>query len=130
MSIDLNIPSLSYAESHWDSKRLMSNKLIKEIINEKTKSGVEYNCLHIPMLIFNIIETNHSFEPGENASLEMSSVWYVGSVYDLKCYVDLQLPSDRVILKQDKISIRDNKISHILDGENLQTELEIIVSNC
>jgi hypothetical protein len=54
---------------------------------------------------------------------------HMGSINGIEVYLDLFSPSDTIVLKYDKIIMRDNKIEAILNGEELKEEIEITILN-
>jgi hypothetical protein len=129
MEIDLNKDSnLSYAETSFELAQLKSNRLIKEIIEQRNKTG--QNFMIVPMSIYNILEVNKSFKFASLDSLmNEDPLRHMGSINDIEIYLDLFSPSDTIILKYDKSVIRDNKIDVLLNGDKLKEEIEITVLN-
>lgn len=129
MLIDLNKDSnLSYAETSFEMAQLKSNKLIKEIVMQRNKTG--QNFMIVPMSIYNILEANRSFQFAPlNSLMSEDSLRHMGSINGIEVYLDLFSPSDTIILKYDKSIMRDNKIDALLNGENLKEEIEITVLN-
>ena len=130
MIIDLNKDGnfLNYAETSFELAQLKSNKLIKEIVMQRNKTG--QNFMIVPMSIYNILESNMSFKYAPLDSLmDEDPLRHMGSINDIEVYLDLFSPSDTIILKYDKSIMRDNKIDAILRGEELKEEIEITVLN-
>jgi len=129
MIIDLNKDNtLSWAETSFELAQLKSNKLIKEIVMQKNKTG--QNFMIVPMSIYNILEANKSFQFAPLDSLMSEDpLRHMGSIHNIQVYLDLLSPSDTIILKYDKSVMRDNKIDAILNGEELKEEIEITVLN-
>ncbi len=130
MIIDLNKDSNAhfYAETSFELAQLKSNKLIKEIVMQRNKTG--QNFMIVPMSIYNILESNISFKFATLDSLmNEDPLRHMGSINGIVVYLDLFLPSDSIILKYDKSIMRDNKINSILNGEELKEEIEITVLN-
>jgi len=129
MIIDLNKDdTLSWAETSFELSQLKSNKLIKEIVMQRNKTG--QNFMIVPMSIYNILEANHSFKFAPLDSLmNEDPLRHMGSIYGIEVYLDLFSPSDTIILKYDKSVMRDNKIDAILNNDKLKEETEITVLN-
>ena len=129
MTIDLNKDErLGYAETSFELSKLKSNKLIKEIVMQRNKTG--QNFMIVPMSIYNILEANKSFQFSSITSLmDEDPLRHMGSICGIEVYLDLFSPSDTIILKYDKSIMRDNKIDAILNGEELKEEIEITILN-
>lgn len=129
MIIDLNKDNnLNYAETSFELSQLKSNKLIKEIVMQRNKTG--QNFMIVPMSIYNILECNKSFQFAPIESLmEEDCLRFMGSIFGINVYLDLFSPSDTLILKYDKSITRDNRIEAILNGDELKQEIEITVLN-
>ena len=129
MIIDLNKDvNLSYAETSFELSQLKSNKLIREIVMQRNKTG--QNFMIVPMSIYNILESNKSFQFSSITSLMVEDpLRHMGSINGIEIYLDLFSPSDTIILKYDKSIMRDNKIDAILNGEELKEEIEITILN-
>jgi hypothetical protein len=129
MVIDLNKDTnLNYAETSFELAQLKSNRLIKEIVMQRNKTG--QNFMIVPMSIYNILEANKSFKFAPLDSLMDEDILrHMGSINGIEVYLDLFSPSDTIILKYDKSIMRDNKIDAILNGEELKEEIEITILN-
>jgi hypothetical protein len=129
MTIDLNKDeSLGYAETSFELSKLKSNKLIKEIIMQRNKTG--QNFMIVPMSIYNILEANDSFKFARLESLMSEEMLrHMGSINGIEVYLDLFSPSDTITLRYDKSIMRDNKIDVILNDSKLKEEIEITVLN-
>ena len=129
MIIDLNKDNnLIYAETNFELAQLKSNKLVKEIIIQRNKTG--QNFMIVPMSIYNILEANKSFKFAPLDSLmSVDLLRHMGSINGIEVYLDLFSPSDTIILKYDKSVMRDNKIDAILNDDKLKEEIEITILN-
>ena len=129
MIIDLNkYDTLSWAETSFELSQLKSNKLIKEIVMQRNKTG--QNFMIVPMSIYNILEANKSFKFATlDTLMNEDSLRHMGSINGIEIYLDLFSPSDTIILKYDKSVMRDNKIDAILNNDNIREEIEITVLN-
>jgi hypothetical protein len=129
MTIDLNKDErLGYAETSFELSKLKSNKLIKEIIMQRNKTG--QNFMIVPMSIYNILEANDSFKFARLESLMSEELLrHMGSINGIEVYLDLFSPSDTITLRYDKSIMRDNKIDVILNDSKLKEEIEITVLN-
>jgi len=129
MTIDLNKDErLGYAETSFELSKLKSNKLIKEIVMQRNKTG--QNFMIVPMSIYNILEANDSFVFARLESLMSEELLrHMGSINGIEVYLDLFSPSDTITLRYDKSIMRDNKIDAILNDSKLKEEIEITVLN-
>jgi hypothetical protein len=129
MTIDLNKDErLGYAETSFELSKLKSNKLIKEIVMQRNKTG--QNFMIVPMSIYNILEANDSFVFARLESLMSEELLrHMGSINGIEVYLDLFSPSDTITLRYDKSIMRDNKIDVILNDSKLKEEIEITVLN-
>jgi hypothetical protein len=129
MEIDLNDTQLGFAETNYESMRLKSNKLIKEMQFYISSENLDHNFMIIPMSIFNILETSPSFKHSHIDERESPGILYVGDIFGFKCYLNIHQPSDTITLSYDKSIMRDNKIDSILNNDKLKEEIEITVLN-
>jgi hypothetical protein len=129
MTIDLNKDErLGYVETSFELSKLKSNKLIKEIVMQRNKTG--QNFMIVPMSIYNILEANDSFVFARLESLMSEELLrHMGSINGIEVYLDLFSPSDTITLRYDKSIMRDNKIDAILNDSKLKEEIEITVLN-
>jgi hypothetical protein len=129
MIIDLSKgDTLSWAETSFELAQLKSNRLIKEIVMQRNKTG--QNFMIVPMSIYNILEANSSFKFAKLDSLmNEDTLRHMGSINGIEIYLDLFSPSDTIILKYDKSVMRDNKIDAILNDDKLKEEIEITILN-
>ena len=129
MTIDLNKDErLGYTETSFELSKLKSNKLIKEIVMQRNKTG--QNFMIVPMSIYNILEANDSFKFARLESLMSEELLrHMGTINGIEIYLDLFSPSDTIILRYDKSIMRDNKIDAILNDSKLKEEIEITVLN-
>ena len=129
MTIDLNKDErLGYTETSFELSKLKSNKLIKEIVMQRNKTG--QNFMIVPMSIYNILEANDSFKFARLESLMSEELLrHMGTINGIEIYLDLFSPSDTIILRYDKSIMRDNKIDVILNNSELKKEIEITVLN-
>jgi hypothetical protein len=113
MVIDISTTSHSHL-SYKDEYIVKSNKLLTELNRINIKMNIKHNYIIIPMAVYNILEHNDNFkstiyESGDGPVL-------VGTIGEFKCYLDIHLPPDRVIVSWDKQTARDVKINSILKG--------------
>jgi hypothetical protein len=113
MIIDISTtsyPNLSYRDEY----RVKGNKLLTELNRMNIKMSIRHNYIIIPMTVYNILEFNDNFlsvkyESGDGPVL-------VGSIGDFKCYLDIHLPPNEIIVSWDKQTSRDVKLESILNG--------------
>ena len=93
MTIDLNKDErLGYTETSFELSKLKSNKLIKEIVMQRNKTG--QNFMIVPMSIYNILEANDSFKFARLESLMSEELLrHMGSIHGIEVYLDLFSPS-------------------------------------
>lgn len=129
MIIDLHKDErLGFIETTYEMLKIKSNKLMKEINLQRTKTG--QNFMIVPMSIYNLLESNDSFKFSKIENLMKEDLLrHMGSINDIEVYLDLFAPSDTIILKYDKSITRDNRIEAILNGDELKQEIEITVLN-
>jgi hypothetical protein len=113
MIIDISTtsyPNLSYRDEY----RVKGNKLLTELNRMNIKMSTKHNYIIIPMTVYNILEFNDNFlsvkyESGDGPVL-------VGSIGEFKCYLDIHLPPNEIIVSWDKQTSRDVKLESILNG--------------
>lgn len=128
MIIDISNTGNGHQLTDYELVRLQSGKIYNEIKKVKVDTSSNFNFMIIPMSIFNILEHHDMFKTYE--SFEESGLYFVGTLYEFKCYVDLTLNSNQIIMKYDKQISRDNKLNEILNGVNIKSEfkLEVLLS--
>lgn len=113
MVIDISTtsyPNLSYRDEY----RVKGNKLLTELNRINIKMSTKHNYIIIPMTVYNILEFNDNFlsvkyESGDGPVL-------VGTIGEFKCYLDIYLPPNEIIVSWDKQTSRDVKLESILNG--------------
>jgi hypothetical protein len=113
MVIDISTTSYSHL-SYKDEYLVKSNKLLTELNRINIKMNIKHNYIIIPMTVYNILEYNDNFSPVIYESGDGPVL--VGTIGEFKCYLDIYLPPDRVIVSWDKETARDVKINSILKG--------------
>lgn len=114
MTIDLNSPVLSQAESLYEVYQLKSNKLLAEILG-KNKEG--YNFMIVSMSIYNILEANKSFKYATlDPMMTEEPLRHMGCCGKVEVYLDLSMRPDSIKLTWDKRLIRDKKIHSVISG--------------
>jgi hypothetical protein len=113
MVIDISTTSYSHL-SYKDEYRVKGNKLLTELNRMNIKMSVKHNYIIIPMAVYNILEYNDNFlsvkyEPGDGPVL-------VGTIGEFKCYLDIYLPPNEILVSWDKQTSRDVKLESILNG--------------
>jgi len=118
MEIDLkNIPS-GIMETNLENCQFKSNRIIASlnrfncVVNES-----RHNCIIIPMSLYNIIECSYNFKHVSN--IKIGGITYVGDLSNFKCYLDLIMCPNELIMSYDKISMRNSKLDYILEGSNI-----------
>ena len=113
MVIDISTtsyPNLSYRDEY----RVKGNKLLTELNRINIKMSTKHNYIIIPMTVYNILEFNDNFlsvkyESGDGPGL-------VGTIGEFKCYLDIYLPPNEILVSWDKQTSRDVKLESILNG--------------
>ena len=113
MVIDISTTSYSHL-SYKDEYLVKSNKLLTELNRINIKMNIKHNYIIMPMTVYNILEHNDNFLPVIYESGDGPVL--VGTIGEFKCYLDIYLPPDRVIVSWDKETARDVKINSILKG--------------
>ena len=115
MIIDLSsIKNDDYVEEY----KIKSRVIIEEI------SVFGFNFIIIPVGIFNILEKDDRFISEVDVNME-EPLCKVGSICELECYVDIHMRYDEILLNYDKIKMRDVKIDHILNDNELLKEKRV-----
>lgn len=119
MEIDLSMYNISDVD-----KSIHLNQLIEKISDEH-----QFNWIIMSIAIFNILELNPSFNrPVEKEESEKDGIYFVGTLGEFKCYVDMYSPSNLLTIRYDKQISRDNKLKAILDNVDIVTEINIEVN--
>jgi len=113
MVIDISTtsyPNLSYRDEY----RVKGNKLLTELNRINIKMSTKHNYIIIPMTVYNILEFNDNFlsvkyESGDGPVL-------VGTIGEFKCYLDIYLSPNEILVSWDKQTSRDVKLESILNG--------------
>jgi len=114
MVIDLSTISYSYL-SYKDEYKVKGNKLLTELNRMNIKMSTKHNYIIIPMTVYNILEYNDNFI-SEVYSPKDDGPGLVGIIGEFKCYLDIHLPSNEIIVSWDKQTSRDVKLESILNG--------------
>jgi hypothetical protein len=111
----IDISTTSYPHlSYKDEYKAKGNKLLTELNRMNIKMSVKHNYIIMPMTVYNILEFNDNFisikyESGDGPVL-------VGIIGEFKCYLDIHLPANEIIVSWDKQTSRDVKLESILNG--------------
>ena len=113
MVIDISTNSYPHL-SYRDEYKVKGNKLLTELNRINIKMSTKHNYIIIPMTVYNILEFNDNFlsvkyESGDGPVL-------VGSIGEFKCYLDIYLPPNEILVSWDKQTSRDVKLESILNG--------------
>ena len=92
-----------------------SNKLLSELNKINIKMTTKHNYIIIPMVIYNILEHNDSFI-SEVYSPKDEDLVLVGAIEEFKCYLDIYLNPNEIIISWDKQTSRSVKLNSILNG--------------
>lgn len=125
MVIDISTtsyPNLSYRDEY----RVKGNKLLTELNRINIKMSTKHNYIIIPMTVYNILEFNDNFlsvkyESGDGPVL-------VGTIGYFKCYLDIHLPPNEILVSWDKQTSRDVKLESILNGVSEKEKRVKIIS--
>jgi hypothetical protein len=113
MVIDISTSSYSHL-SYKDEYRVKGNKLLTELNRINIKMSIKHNYIIIPMSVYNILEYNDNFSPITYKSNDGPVL--IGSIGEFKCYLDIYLPPNEIIISWDKQTSRDVKLESILNG--------------
>lgn len=94
-------------------------------INEEIET--KFNFIIMPMNVYSILEGHPSFKE-DTIDYEVG-IYYVGDLLEFRCYVDLTLPKDQIILRYDKQTSRENKLNSILKDSEMINEMTIKVND-
>jgi len=113
MVIDISTNSYPHL-SYRDEYKVKGNKLLTELNRINIKMSTKHNYIIIPMTVYNILEFNDNFlsvkyESGDGPVL-------VGTIGEFKCYLDIYLPPNEILVSWDKQTSRDVKLESILNG--------------
>ena len=114
MVIDISTTSYPHL-SYRDEYKVKGNKLLTELNRINIKMSTKHNYIIIPMTVYNILEYNDSFMSVKYESNENGPV-LVGIVGEFKCYLDIHLPPNEILVSWDKQTSRDVKLESILNG--------------
>ncbi len=113
MVIDISTSSYTHL-SYKDEYRVKGNKLLTELNRINIKMSIKHNYIIIPMSVYNILEYNDNFLPITYKSNDGPVL--IGSIGEFKCYLDIYLPPNEIIISWDKQTSRDVKLESILNG--------------
>jgi hypothetical protein len=115
MVIDISTTLYSNLNLSYKNEYLIkSNKLLTELNKMNIKMNIKHNYIIIPMSVYNILEHNDNFSPVIYKSGDGPVL--VGTIGEFKCYLDIHLPPDEILVSWDKQTARDVKINSILKG--------------
>ena len=114
MVIDISTTSYTHL-SYKDEYRVKGNKLLTELNRMNIEMSVKHNYIIMPMTVYNILEFNDNFLPVIYEPNEKGPV-LVGSIGEFKCYLDIHLPPNEILVSWDKQTARDVKLESILNG--------------
>ncbi len=113
--MEIDISTNSYSDlSYKDEYRVKGNKLLTELNRMNIKMSVKHNYIIIPMTVYNILEFNDNFSPVTYESNDGPVL--VGTIGEFKCYLDIYLPPNEIVVSWDKQTSRDVKLESILNG--------------
>jgi len=123
MKIDctkLNFGLECYVPSSMNEvNKLKSSKLVREIVNINNELEPRRNYMIISMNIFNILELSEKFEHlNLLGRKDKDCLYLVGRIYDIDCYLDLQMMEDTILLSWDKQRARELKLESLLNGSD------------
>ena len=113
MVIDISTTSYPHL-SYKDEYKVKGNKLLTELNRMNIKMSVKHNYIIMPMTVYNILEFNDNFISVKYESGDVPVL--VGIIGEFKCYLDIHLPANEIIVSWDKQTSRDVKLESILNG--------------
>lgn len=127
IEIDFTIPNTSFSLN-----KLKSAKLVKEIKEVNDSFIPRRNFMVMSMNIFNLLEHHDKFEHRNLLGInntEQNTLYPVGRIYEIDCYVDIHMMEDTILLSWDKQISRELKLESLLNDNNQDLEqLKIDVS--
>ena len=113
MEIDISTTNFDHL-SYRDEYRVKGNKILTELNRMNIQMSTKHNYIIMPMTVYNILENNDSFLPVKYESGDGPVL--VGKIGEFKCYLDLHLPANEIIVSWDKQTAREVKLNSILKG--------------
>ena len=123
MVIDLNVDTTS-SDSYHEIYRSQSILLYEKISKEK-----EFNYIIMPIHIYNIISSNLDFESIQFNDNTIKGINEVGIWGQFRCFLDMHMKRDHIILSFDKRIDRDHKLNSILNGTEAIKEKRVKIKS-
>ncbi len=125
MVIDISNVGLGHSLNEYEMCRLQSGTIYQYMSNLNKESKSEFNFIIMAMSVFNILEHHDSFKSVE--VVYETGIYFAGTLYGFKCYIDIHLKSNEIIMKYDRQTSRENKLNDILGDSNTVNELKLFV---
>jgi hypothetical protein len=100
-----------------------NDSLVDELVNFTNSIEPKPNFIIISINVYNVIE--NSIQHSERVSSEISFPHKIGYLVGFEVYIDIHLPSDRIVVSWNKQSMRDSKIESILSNIDVLSDIEI-----
>jgi hypothetical protein len=114
MVIDISTTTFDHL-SYKDEYRVKGNKLLTELNRMNIQMSTKHNYIIIPMTVYNILEQNDNFISAVYSPKGEGPV-LVGKIGEFKCYLDIHLPANEILVSWDKQTAREVKLNSILKG--------------
>jgi hypothetical protein len=100
--------------------------IYNDMIHDIDSTGISCNYIVIPMAVFNVLENSRLFHvtPGKKID-QLEGITFIGFFGTYKCYVDLIMPPNQILIKSDRQTLRDNKLESILNSKDSISELVV-----
>lgn len=121
MEIDFSKLVYSQCESWREEQDLKAGHLIKFLRPLYSKG----NQIIIPMTVYNMIESNDNFKSFVSKE-SVDAKFEVGQFFLWRCFVDLNLNPDTIIINWDRQKKREFKIDSLLNNTDYNSE-ELVI---
>lgn len=111
-----------------ENERIFMNKLMTRIMLfahcDVCKTGVNYDCVMIPINIYRLFEDSKFFSPVITTS--NNGIITVGKISNMDVLIDLTISSNYILLTHNRTTLREHSLNLILDNAD---PLEVIKIN-
>lgn len=128
MEIDLRKVGIGLSMNKIEEMILKSSHLLKEINRITATLKEKFNCIIIPVSIYNMIE-NHELFISKKFARNDKNLYYAGTWSEFQVYVDILMKSNNILIGYDDQTRRDIRINKILNDFNSIEELNIKVKD-
>lgn len=128
MEIDLRKVGMGVEMNRIEEMSLKSSHLLREINRITITLEENFNYIIIPISIYNMIE-NHELFISRKTEPNDESLYHVGTWLEFEVYVDMLMQPNNILMRYDKQTRRDIRISKILNDISDMEELTIEVKD-